>query len=117
MRIPLRYRQGSSLKSLEALELNFALSMVKGIKPRDDTEAMLATQMAAIHKKRTRQPCRAPAVRRWTVCRCHGARGGAPTGKGNGRYRHGGRTKSAIAERRAVSKLVREVRASIARLV
>ena len=30
--------------------------------------------------KRTRQPCRAPAVRGWTVCRCHGARGGAPTG-------------------------------------
>jgi hypothetical protein len=71
MRIPLRDRQGSSLKSLEALEPNFGLSMVKGIKPRDDTEAMLATQMAAMHKKRTRQPCRAPAVRGWTVCRCH----------------------------------------------
>jgi hypothetical protein len=36
-------------KSLEECELNFALSMVKGIKPRDDTEAMLATQMAALH--------------------------------------------------------------------
>jgi hypothetical protein len=31
--------------------------------------------------------------------------------------RHGGRTKAAQAERRAVSKLVREARASIARLV
>jgi hypothetical protein len=45
------------------------------------------------------------------------ARAGAPTGKSNGRYRHGRRTREAIAERRAVSKLVREVRASIARLV
>jgi hypothetical protein len=37
---------------------------------------------------------------------------GAPTGKRNGRYRHGG-----LAERRAVSKLIREARASIACLV
>jgi len=29
----------------------------------------------------------------WTVCRFHGARGGAPEGKRNGNYRHGGRTK------------------------
>ena len=36
--------------------------------------------------------------------------------KRNGRYRHGGRTKEAIEERRAVSKLIREARASIARL-
>ena len=30
-------------------ELNFLLSVVKGIKPRDQLEAMLAAQMAAIH--------------------------------------------------------------------
>jgi hypothetical protein len=59
--------------------------------------------------KRTRQPCRAPAVRGWTVCRCHGD-------KRNGRYRHGRFTKAALAERRSVSKLLREARASIARL-
>ncbi len=29
--------------------LNFMLSVVKGIKPRDQVEAMLATQMAAVH--------------------------------------------------------------------
>jgi hypothetical protein len=49
--------------------------------------------------KRTRQPCRSPAVRGWTVCRCHGVRGGTPTGKRNGRYRHGGFAKAALAER------------------
>jgi hypothetical protein len=26
----------------------------------------------------------------WTVCRFHGARGGAPEGKRKGNYRHGG---------------------------
>jgi len=30
----------------------------------------------------------------WTVCRFHGARGGAP--ERNGNYRHGGRTKEMI---------------------
>jgi hypothetical protein len=32
-----------------ARRLNFMLSAVKGIKPRDQTEAMLAAQMAAVH--------------------------------------------------------------------
>jgi hypothetical protein len=54
--------------------------------------------------------------RGWLVCRCHGARGGAPEGEPNGRYRHGCRIKAAMAERRAVSKLIREAKASIARL-
>ena len=31
---------------------------------------------------------RLPAVRGCRVCRMHGARGGAPTGKRNGNYRH-----------------------------
>jgi hypothetical protein len=37
--------------------------------------------------KRTRRPCMAPAVTGWTVCRFHGARGGAPKGKANGAYK------------------------------
>jgi hypothetical protein len=39
--------------------------------------------------KRTGKPCGAPAVRGYRVCRMHGARGGAPTGKRNGNYRDG----------------------------
>ncbi len=46
--------------------------------------------------KRTGKPCQAPAVRGWTVCRFHGARGGAPKGKANGAYRHGLYTAEAI---------------------
>jgi hypothetical protein len=43
--------------------------------------------------KRTRERCKALAVRGWTVCRFHGARGGAPKGKANGAYKHGLHTK------------------------
>jgi hypothetical protein len=60
--------------------------------------------------KRTRERCKAPAVRGWTVCRFHGARGGAPKGKANGAYKHGLHTKEAVKERRLVSDLLRQSR-------
>lgn len=60
--------------------------------------------------KRTRKPCQAPAVRGWTVCRFHGARGGAPTGDRNGAYRTGLHTKQAIDERRQTRALIQECR-------
>jgi hypothetical protein len=66
--------------------------------------------------KRTRQPCQAPAVTGWTVCRFHGARGGGPRGMRNGAYRHGLHTAEAVAERRVVSTLLRRAHASVARL-
>ena len=49
------------------------------------------------HSKRTGKSCRAPAVKGFRVCRMHGAKGGAPTGKLNGRYRHGEHSKAAKA--------------------
>ncbi len=64
--------------------------------------------------KRTRERCRAPAVKGWSVCRFHGAGGGAPKGKRNGNYKHGLYTKEAIAERRAMTGLMRQVRESLA---
>jgi hypothetical protein len=60
--------------------------------------------------KRIGKPCRAPAVRGYRVCRMHGARGGAPTGKKNGNYRHGMRTKDAIRAVRYVNLLSRLAR-------
>lgn len=66
--------------------------------------------------KRTKKGCMAPAVTGWTVCRFHGARGGAPMGKRNGMYRHGDHTKEAKAVRRRLSELQRESRALLARL-
>src|SRR5262249_19184537 len=40
---------GSLGRSIDEEGLNFMLAMVKGIEPRDQVEAMLAAQMAAVH--------------------------------------------------------------------
>ena len=65
--------------------------------------------------KRTGNPCQAPAVRGWTVCRFHGARGGGPKGKRNGAYTNGLYTQEALEERRLVNELLRRVREGPAR--
>ena len=63
--------------------------------------------------KRTRERCKAPAVRRWKVCRFHGARGGGPTGKRNGMFKHGLYTKEAVKERRLLRELLRQSRRTL----
>lgn len=60
--------------------------------------------------KRTLKPCGQPAVNGWKVCRLHGAGGGAPCGPRHGNYKHGMKTKEAIAARRQVRELIRESR-------
>jgi hypothetical protein len=40
----------------------------------------------------------------------HGARGGAPAGKKNGNFRHGGRTKDATNASRYINELARRLR-------
>ncbi len=60
--------------------------------------------------KTTRCRCKAPAVKGWSVCRMHGARGGAPSGPANGRWVHGNRTRQSDALRRALSELMAEAR-------
>ena len=52
-------------------------------------------QRCSAHSKRTGKPCQAPAVKGAKVCRMHGANGGAPLGKLNGRYTTGAHTKKA----------------------
>jgi len=64
-----------------------------------------AAPRCTARSKRTGKPCRSPAVRGWKVCRMHGARGGAPEGKRNGNYRHGGRTKATIELWRYIKSL------------
>lgn len=49
--------------------------------------------------KHSRQRCRAPAVKGWSVCRCHGTGGGAP-----------GYTEETLAARREVYDLLRQCR-------
>src|SRR5258707_801460 len=40
---------GTRRRKVDERELNFMLSVVKGAKPKDQIEAMLAAQMAAVH--------------------------------------------------------------------
>jgi hypothetical protein len=40
---------GSQGRQVDEAKLNFMLAVVKGVKPKDQLEAMLAVQMAAIH--------------------------------------------------------------------
>src|SRR6266436_9093905 len=56
-------------------------------------------------------PCRSPATKKGR-CRLHrGASGsGGPAGERNGQYRHGERTKAAIAEQRKFSALLKLLR-------
>jgi len=83
---------------------------------KTDTNPMhLATRCTA-HSKRTGLPCGSPAVSGWSVCRMHGAGGGAPPGKRNGNYRHGGRTIETMALRAEIRDLVRESLELMARI-
>lgn len=63
--------------------------------------------------KRTRKRCRAPAASGRNVCRFHGGATIGRSGPANPAYRHGLFTCEAIAERRAISAMLREARALI----
>src|SRR2546423_1317065 len=60
------------------------------------------------------KPCRSPATRKGR-CRLHGgaSASGGPPGERNGQYRHGERTKGAIAERQKFSALLKMLRAGL----
>ena len=66
--------------------------------------------------KRTGAVCKAPAVKGWSVCRMHGANGGAPFGPGNGMWKHGGRAKDVTETRRLIATLNRMAREETNRL-
>jgi hypothetical protein len=60
------------------------------------------------------KPCRSPATKKGR-CRLHGGASGSggPPGKRNGQYRHGERTKAAIAEQQKFSALLKMLRAGL----
>lgn len=70
--------------------------------------SLKAAPRCQAQRKHGRGPCDAKAVRGKRVCRVHGGSSpGAPKGDRNGRFRHGGDTKEAIALRSQVAKLLR----------
>ena len=71
---------------------------------------MHAAKRCSAKSKRSGCQCRAPAVRGKNVCRMHGARAGAPKGKANGSWRHGGATEEAIAAVRYLREVAKFAR-------
>jgi hypothetical protein len=73
--------------------------------PIDPTQRLRDAPRCTATAKSTRQRCRCPSKHGWTVCRLHGAGGGAPRGSAHPNYRHGERSK-AMAEVRALGMLL-----------
>ena len=69
-----------------------------------------AAPRCSAHSKRSGQPCRAPAVTGWRVCRVHGAGGGHRAGPTHPSWKHGMRSREWMETRRLVNELVREGR-------
>ena len=69
-------------------------------------QANVAPRCSAM-SKRSGSRCGAPAVKGRPVCRMHGARAGAPSGKANGAWRHGLSTKVAVDSRRGTAAMLR----------
>jgi hypothetical protein len=65
-------------------------------------------------RTRSGKPCRSPATKKGR-CRLHGGASGngGPSGERNGQYRHGERTKTAIADRQKFSALLKMLRAGL----
>jgi hypothetical protein len=51
-------KAGSQGREVDEEKLNFILSIIKGVKPKDQLEAMLAAQMAAVHMATMTFACR-----------------------------------------------------------
>jgi len=86
------------------------------MKPSSNLDPMMASPRCGA-KTRRGSPCRAPAVDGKTRCRMHGGAAGSGAPKGNSNaLKDGFYTKSAIEERRALRKFIREAEALIAKL-
>ena len=66
-----------------------------------------ASPRCTARSKRSGQPCKNPAVRGWSVCRMHGARGGHGPGKANPAYKHGMQTREWTELRKEINELAR----------
>ena len=76
--------------------------------PIDPTQRLRNAPRCHAKAKSTGQRCKCPSKQGWTVCRLHGAGGGAPSGAKHPNYRHGLRTMQMEDVRRLVSSLGRE---------
>ena len=73
--------------------------------PKDPTRRLREAPRCTATAKSTRQRCHNPSKRGWTVCRLHGAGGGAPPGNAHPNYKHGMRSQEMLAIRKLVKLL------------
>jgi hypothetical protein len=83
--------------------------MNAGEKHQQPLQFQKARQCGA--RTKSGKPCRSPETKKGR-CRLHGGASGSrgPAGERNGQYRHGERTKGAIAERQKFSALLKMLR-------
>jgi hypothetical protein len=88
---------GAERAEVTAEEVLRELASPSGL--RSSVQFQTARQCGA--RTKSGQPCRSPATKKGR-CRLHGGASGSggPPGERNGQYRHGERTKAAIAEQR-----------------
>lgn len=77
---------------------------------KSDVYPMHCAPRCTAKSKRTGDPCQAPAVRGWSVCRMHGAGGGAKAGTTHPNWKHGARSSEAVTLRKVVNALGSESR-------
>ena len=77
--------------------------------PIDPIQRLREAPRCTATAKSTGQRCRNPSKRGWTVCRLHGAGGGAPRGKARPNYKHGMRTLEWVEFRKEVNDWARIV--------
>jgi hypothetical protein len=89
-----------------------AISRAANGKTRYGSALLVSTALVAA--TRSGKPCRSPATKKGR-CRLHGGASGSggPPGERNGQYRHGERTKAAIAEQQKFSALLKMLRAGL----
>ena len=76
---------------------------------REARAALALHPRCGAYCRTTGQPCKGPAMGNGR-CRMHGGTNrGAPAGERNGNYKHGRRTKEAMAQRREGHALLREL--------
>lgn len=82
----------------------------EGVSSMPSSTNPFATMPRCGAKTRSGAPCRRIGNARNGRCILHGGRAGAPSGERNGSWRHGGESKEAVAQRRAVRALLREAK-------
>ena len=84
--------------------------MKDDINPLYLVELMNNAPRCTATSKRSRERCKAPAVRGRTVCRFHGAGGGHGPGTANPAYQHGLRSREWIEMRKEINDFARFAR-------